>query len=149
MSNVFPGTMLLKYGRVSELPGGLGRIQTTEPHPQSIWSAGLQWDQRSRISNKLPGNAGTAGPDTTAGEPLSKSNFKHIKYPILLRRHDTANLKCWEQHPHITQDRCRPSQVWSKQPRRQLVLWDTLRPLGAHGAGPVWTSRGTGPQPPR
>lgn len=50
--------------------------------PRISDSLGLEWGPRICISNKTPGDTDAAGPEITAGEPISKNNLGHIKYPV-------------------------------------------------------------------
>lgn len=109
---------------------------STTPTPRASDSAGLEWDQRICISNKLPGDPDTAGPEITMKEPLCKNNSEPVKYPILikgtsypLRGHDTANPKMLGRMTSShTPDRSRPSQVWSMQLLRQQSSGIQLAP---------------------
>lgn len=53
------------------------------PTPSLSEPLRLEWSPRTCISNKPPpGDAGAAGPATTAREPLSRNNLEHIKYSV-------------------------------------------------------------------
>lgn len=57
--------MVLNLENISVTPGGLGKIQTSGPHPKVSDLYRLGWSLRICICNKLPGDADATGPGIT------------------------------------------------------------------------------------
>ena len=47
------------------------------PIPTAFDSVNLEWSLRIYISNKFPGDADAANPQTTLGEPLTQNDQNH------------------------------------------------------------------------